>query len=184
MTRRPRQTTKRSRTLAFIDFLRSQPDVDLDDISFVNRDPEPNWEQARNDHSKPIAPNPPIPFEFLYYDRNMKAYVYDPNRKPHKIVLELSRDVSPTDAAYHWLTKQFPEWLPIPYDVPIGVEISVQHRRTGSTYQMGESATEWIKWITGHFEGSVWISNNQIVAMGVEVRNGIEDMATITIVMA
>ena len=118
MTRRPRQTTKHSRTLAYLESLQSPPDVSsLDDIDITNHDPEPNWIQARNDHSQPLAENPPIPKEYLYYDSDMKAYVYDPNRKMQKLVLEITGDMQPTGILFSQLTKQFPEWLPIPADV-------------------------------------------------------------------
>ena len=140
--------------------------------------PEPNWTQARNDHSQPLAEGSPIPKEYLYYDHDMKSYVYDPARKPQTITIQVDASPEMTDSFILKIIKQLPEYLPIPYDVQIGVDLSI------SCAEAKKSAVEWIKWITGHFEGSVWMSNNQIVAMGVDVRKGEEDIATITIVMA
>ena len=181
----PPKTTCRSRTLAYLESLQKSLDISgLDDIDIANHDPEPNWAQARNDHSQPLAEDPPIPKEFLYYDPDMKAYVYNPNRKPQQLVFEITGDMQPTEILFSQLTKQFPKWLPIPADVPIGVEISVERVRTGNEYQTGECPTEWIKWLIRHSEGSVWISNNQIAAIGAEIRTAEEDRVVITIVMA
>lgn len=157
---------------------------DLDSITPILPDPEPNWEQARNDQSKPLADGSPIPKEFLYYDHNIKAYVFDPGKKAQKITLEVFCKPEMTDEFFFKVTKQLPKWLPIPYDVPIGLEISVYHSKIGSVYQVGESSIEWVKWIVGHFERSVWASENQISAVGCEVRYGPKERFVMTIVMA
>jgi len=156
----------------------------LDSITPILPDPEPNWEQARNDQSQPLADDTPIPKEFLYYDHKMNAYVFDPDKKPQKITLKVSGKPEMTDNFFLKITKQFPKWFPIPYDVPIGLEISVLHSGTGSVYQVGESSVEWIKWITGHFERFVWASENQISAIGCEVKYGSREKFMMTIVMA
>jgi len=181
----PNKTTKYSRTLAYLESLQKPLDISgLDDIDIANHDPEPNWTQARNDHSQPLAEGSPIPMEFLYYDKDMKAYVYNPNRKMQKLAFEITGDMAPSDRLYDQLTKQFPEWLPIPADVAIGVDISVERHRKGNEYQTGESSAQWINWLIQRFEGCVWVSNNQIAAIGAEIRTAKEDRIVITIVMA
>ena len=165
-------------------------DDDIGDklISFDDRlpsGPGPNWTQARNDHSVPLAEDPPVPKDYLYYDHDMNAYVYDPEKQPQTITIDVYGDPEMTDAFAFKVYKQLPEYLPIPYNVPIGVDISVHHSGGDSAYEIGESAAEWIKWITGQFEGSVWASKEQITAIGCDIRHKAnENGLIIKIIMA
>ena len=150
----------------------------------VFSDPEPNWTQARNDHSEPLPEGGPVPEDVLYYDREMKAYVYDPKKRPQTITIDILAEPEMSDAFMFKIYKQLPKYLPIPYDVPIGVDISVHRSGGDSVYQVGESSSDWVKWITGQFEGSVWASKEQITAIGCEIRHKTRSRFIIKIIMA
>lgn len=150
----------------------------------VFSEPEPNWTQARNDQSEPLAEDSPIPKRYLYYDPTMKAYVYDPDRKPQRVTIKVESEPEMTDAFMLKVIRMLPEYLPIPYDVPIGIDICVFHSDRDDGYKVGENAAEWVKWLTEHFEGCVWAFNNQISAIGCEIRYGKLPRFVLTIVMA
>ena len=114
----------------------------------------------------------------------MKAYVFDPEKKPQIITIRVDSEPEMTDAFALKVFRQLPKWMPIPYNVPIGVEISVHRPGIGSVYQVGESSIEWVKWITAQFEQSVWGSANQIAAIGCEIKHMKRAKFEMTIVMA
>lgn len=145
----------------------------------------PNWEQARNDQSEPLPRRSPVNKKYLYFDHNLGCYVYDRHRKPQIITIVVQGKPEMTFDFMLKVRDQLPEYFPIPEYVPFALDACVYRSGSGFMYQVGESSTEWVKWITEHFEGSAWVSRNQITAVGCDVRVGsFEPRLVLTIIMA